>query len=120
MLGHCFATPVSIARAFHAHVLSVRACVSTPCTEEEYYLDLLPWQWLASSNQNFLITERRRHYLRYAGALTFFEINGPSVYKVRTSGLSHFVVLQWHQPADCGIVGRSGRVLAFSFSPTPS
>lgn len=49
---------------------------------EEAYLDLLPWQWLAGSNQNFLITERRRHYLRYAGALTFFEINGPSVYKV--------------------------------------
>jgi hypothetical protein len=52
--------------------------------EEEFYLDLLPWQWLAASNQNFLITERRRHYLRYAGALTFFEINGPSVYKVRS------------------------------------
>jgi hypothetical protein len=37
---------------------------------------------MAAANQNFLITERRRHYLRYAGALTFFEINGPSVYKV--------------------------------------
>jgi hypothetical protein len=29
-----------------------------------------------------LLPERRRHYLRYAGALSFFEINGPSVYKV--------------------------------------
>jgi hypothetical protein len=38
---------------------------------------------MAAANQNFLITERRRHYLRYTGALTFFEINGPSVYKVR-------------------------------------
>jgi hypothetical protein len=42
---------------------------------------------MAAANQNFLITERRRHYLRYAGALTFFEINGPSVYKVRLAGL---------------------------------
>lgn len=57
-------------------------CHCCKCAEEEFYLDLLPWQWLAASNQNFLITERRRHYLRYAGALTFFEINGPSVYKV--------------------------------------
>lgn len=54
--------------------------------EEEFYLDLLPWQWLAGANQNFLITERRRHYLRYAGALSFFEINGPSVYKVGLTG----------------------------------
>lgn len=57
-------------------------CSGVSDAEEEFYLDLLPWQWLAASNQNFLITERRRHYLRYAGALTFFEINGPSVYKV--------------------------------------
>jgi hypothetical protein len=80
-----------------------------PQTEEEAYLDLLPWQWLASSNQNFLITERRRHYLRYAGALTFFEINGPSVYKV--GGLSRLDSLTqpfvsgglklWHAAGSC-------------------
>lgn len=58
------------------------SCHSVPPSEEESYLDLLPWQWLAGANQDFLITERRRHYLRYAGALSFFEINGPSVYKV--------------------------------------
>jgi hypothetical protein len=63
-------------------VLLLLLLLSHPSTEEEAYLDLLPWQWLAAANQNFLITERRRHYLRYAGALTFFEINGPSVYKV--------------------------------------
>jgi hypothetical protein len=37
-----------------------------------------PVQALANANSNFLLTERRRHYLRYLGALTFFEINGPS------------------------------------------
>lgn len=45
---------------------------------EEAYLDLVPWQALANSNNSFLLTERRRHYLRYLGALAFFEINGPS------------------------------------------
>eukprot|EP00878_Enallax_costatus_P000216 GHUV01000277.1.p1 GENE.GHUV01000277.1~~GHUV01000277.1.p1 ORF type:complete len:627 (+),score=238.35 GHUV01000277.1:276-2156(+) len=50
-------------------------------TDEEHYLDIVPWQWLATGNHNFLLTERRRNYLRYAGALSFFEINGPSVYK---------------------------------------
>lgn len=49
--------------------------------EPEFYFDLLPWQSLASMNHNFLLTERRRHYLRYAGGLTFFEVNGPSVYR---------------------------------------
>eukprot|EP00775_Hariotina_reticulata_P005862 gene5862-6103_t len=50
-------------------------------TRPEAYLDQVPWQYLAAANHNFLLTERRRHYLRYAGALSFFEINGPSVYK---------------------------------------
>ncbi|KAL3133370.1 hypothetical protein ABBQ38_007241 [Trebouxia sp. C0009 RCD-2024] len=49
--------------------------------EPEFYFDLVPWQSLASINHNFLLTERRRHYLRYAGGLTFFEVNGPSVYR---------------------------------------
>lgn len=35
-------------------------------------------QALANANNSFLLTERRRHYLRYMGALAFFEINGPS------------------------------------------
>ena len=43
-------------------------------TREEHYFDLVPWQSLAAMNHNFLLTERRRHYLRYAGGLTFFEV----------------------------------------------
>jgi hypothetical protein len=31
-------------------------------------------QGLAAANHNFLLTERRRHYLRYLGGLTFFEV----------------------------------------------
>ncbi|KAL6753525.1 iron-containing redox enzyme-domain containing protein [Haematococcus lacustris] len=47
----------------------------------EVYLDEVPWQVLAGANHNFLLTERRRHYLRYAAGLSFFEIVGPSVYR---------------------------------------
>ncbi|NUN66545.1 iron-containing redox enzyme family protein [Pseudanabaena biceps] len=49
-------------------------------TEPEFYLDLVPWQVLASINHNFLLTERKRHFLRYNGGLTYFEIAGPAIY----------------------------------------
>ncbi|MBD0334358.1 MAG: iron-containing redox enzyme family protein, partial [Cyanobacteria bacterium Co-bin13] len=42
--------------------------------------DLAPWQLLASINHNFLLTECKRHFLRYNGGLTYFEIAGPSIY----------------------------------------
>ncbi|MBW4623514.1 MAG: iron-containing redox enzyme family protein [Cyanosarcina radialis HA8281-LM2] len=50
-------------------------------TEPEYYLDLVPWELLASINHNFLLTECKRHFLRYNGGLTYFEIAGPSIYQ---------------------------------------
>ncbi len=50
-------------------------------TEPEAYFDLAPWQLLASINHNFLLTERKRHFLRYNGGLTYFEIVGPSIYQ---------------------------------------
>ena len=43
-------------------------------TEPEAYFGAVPWQSLAAMNHNFLLTERRRHYLRYLGGLTFFEV----------------------------------------------
>jgi Iron-containing redox enzyme len=49
-------------------------------TEPEAYFDLVPWQVLASINHNFLLTERKRNFLRYNGGLTYFEIAGPSIY----------------------------------------
>ena len=42
--------------------------------QPEDYFELVPWQSLAAMNHNFLLTERRRHYLRYLGGLTFFEV----------------------------------------------
>ena len=50
-------------------------------TEPEAYFDIVPWQVLASINHNFLLTECKRHFLRYNGGLTYFEVVGPSIYK---------------------------------------
>ncbi|PMB23243.1 iron-containing redox enzyme family protein [Fischerella thermalis] len=50
-------------------------------TEPEAYFDLVPWQVLACANHNFLMTECKRHYLRYAGGLTYFEVAGPAAYR---------------------------------------
>jgi hypothetical protein len=49
-------------------------------TEPEAYLSQVPWQVLASINHNFLLTERKRYFLRYNGGLTYFEIAGPATY----------------------------------------
>ncbi|MFN6462115.1 MAG: iron-containing redox enzyme family protein [Nostoc sp. DedVER02] len=50
-------------------------------TQPEAYFDLVPWEVLASTNHNFLLTERKRYFLRYSGGLTYFEVAGPAVYK---------------------------------------
>lgn len=50
-------------------------------SQPETYLDYVPWEVLACINHNFLLTNRKRHYLRYNGGFTYFEIVGPSVYK---------------------------------------
>jgi len=50
-------------------------------TEPEGYFDLVPWEVLACANHNFLVTERKRHFLRYSGGLTYFEVAGPAAYR---------------------------------------
>jgi hypothetical protein len=50
-------------------------------TEPEAYFDLVPWEVLACSNHNFLMTECKRHFLRYNGGLTYFEVAGPAAYR---------------------------------------
>jgi Iron-containing redox enzyme len=47
----------------------------------EAYLNLVPWEVLASINHNFLLTQCKRNFLRYIGGFTYFEIVGPSVYQ---------------------------------------
>lgn len=50
-------------------------------TEPEAYFDVVPWEVLACINHNFLLTECKRHFLRYNGGLTYFEVAGPSIYR---------------------------------------
>jgi hypothetical protein len=50
-------------------------------TEPEGYFDLVPWEVLACANHNFLVTERKRYFLRYSGGLTYFEVAGPAAYR---------------------------------------
>lgn len=50
-------------------------------TEPEAYFEIVPWEVLASINHNFLLTECKRHFLRYNGGLAYFEVAGPATYR---------------------------------------
>ena len=50
-------------------------------TQPEAYFELVPWEVLACANHNFLMTERKIHFLRYNGGLTYFEVAGPAAYR---------------------------------------
>ncbi|WP_341529086.1 iron-containing redox enzyme family protein [Nostoc sp. UHCC 0302] len=69
-------------------------------TEPEGYFDLVPWEVLACDNHNFLTTERKRYFLRYNGALTYFEVAGPAAYRnyltaAQRLGLSEAAMGYW-------------------------
>jgi hypothetical protein len=49
-------------------------------TEPEAYLELTPWEVLAAINHSFLLSERKRFYLRYVGGLLYTEISVPSAF----------------------------------------
>lgn len=69
-------------------------------SQPEAYFDLAPWEVLASINHNFLLTQRKRYFLRYNGGFTYFEIYGPSIYQdymtaARRLGLSDQAMGYW-------------------------
>lgn len=47
-------------------------------TEPEAYFDAVPWEVLATINHSFLLSERKRDYLRYAGGLLYTEVSVPA------------------------------------------
>lgn len=49
-------------------------------TEPESYFDLVPWEVLATINHSFLLSERKRFYLRYVGGLLHTEISVPAAF----------------------------------------
>ncbi|WP_088240547.1 iron-containing redox enzyme family protein [Calothrix rhizosoleniae] len=44
----------------------------------EAYLDLVPWESLASINYGFIVSERKRYFLRYIGGLLYSETSVPA------------------------------------------
>lgn len=50
-------------------------------TEPEAYFDLVPWQLLAVINHSFLMTERKRYFLRYIGGLLYGELSVPATFR---------------------------------------
>lgn len=49
-------------------------------TEAESYFELVPWEVLAAINHSFLLSERKRFYLRYVGGLLHTEISVPAAF----------------------------------------
>jgi hypothetical protein len=49
-------------------------------TEPEAYFDLVPWEVLAGISHSFLLSERKRFYLRYVGGLLYTEISVPAAF----------------------------------------
>jgi len=47
-------------------------------TEPEAYFHLTPWEVLAAINHSFLLSERKRFYLRYVGGLLYTEVSVPA------------------------------------------
>ncbi len=50
-------------------------------TAPEAYIDAVPWEVLAGINHSFLLTERKRYYLRYIGGLLYTEVAIPSAFR---------------------------------------
>jgi hypothetical protein len=47
----------------------------------EAYFDLVPWEVLACINQSFLLSDRKRHFLRYVGGLLYTETSVPAAFR---------------------------------------
>ena len=50
-------------------------------TQPEAYFDLVPWEVLANINHSFLLTERKRYFLRYIGGLLYGELSVPAGFR---------------------------------------
>jgi hypothetical protein len=47
----------------------------------EAYLQVVPWEVLATINHSFLLSERKRYYLRYIGGLLYTETSVPGAFE---------------------------------------
>jgi len=63
--------------SFFRHMLEELDISATP----ETHFDLVPWEVLATINHSFLLSERKRYYLRYVGGLLHTEISVPAAFE---------------------------------------
>jgi hypothetical protein len=49
--------------------------------EPEAYFERVPWETLAIINHSFLLSERKRFFLRYIGGLLYTEVSVPSAFR---------------------------------------
>ena len=73
-------TRVLVERQRQSAFLSTMLEACSLSSEPEAYFDAVPWEVLASINQSFLLSDRRRHFLRYVGALLFRETSAPAAF----------------------------------------
>jgi hypothetical protein len=70
-------------------------------TEPEAYFNVVPWEVLAIINHSFLLTERKRFFLRYIGGLLYGELTVPASFRHyqaagRRLGLSDSAMSYWN------------------------
>lgn len=62
--------------SFFRHMLEELGISALP----EAHFELVPWEVLATINHSFLLSERKRFYLRYVGGLLYTEISVPAAF----------------------------------------
>jgi hypothetical protein len=63
--------------SFFSHMLEELDMSALP----EAHFEVVPWEVLATFNHSFLLSERKRFYLRYVGGLLYTEISVPAAFK---------------------------------------
>jgi hypothetical protein len=62
--------------SFFTHMLEELEISALP----EAHFEVVPWEVLATINHSFLLSERKRFYLRYVGGLLYTEISVPAAF----------------------------------------
>ena len=63
--------------SYFATMLSELAMDTVP----EAYFEAVPWELLTAINHSFLLSERKRYFLRYIGGLLYTEISVPAAFR---------------------------------------
>jgi hypothetical protein len=68
-----------LARKHSTYFATMLGELGMDATPEAYFADV-PWQVLAAINHSFLLSERKRYFLRYIGGLLYTEISVPAAF----------------------------------------